>query len=329
MSDLTVFVGTYNRTLTLMRCILNLEAQTHPLKIVIVDNGSKDINALRYLNELSLKYKVYRFPPNEEVEPKPGDEDAHGGTAMQAVMRNYSTAMENEWASEPRPAWYAVCDCDTSPENPYSISHYLKIAEGLGVAVGPHLRLNVHQNYPLRTLALVQGARVLFQQRMSWHEGIPYSLDDIDSTFHIFPAGPEFLRLKMSTARVAAPYWTTHTDWLVDFCNPTEENHAYILGSGEAASWSGNWIRPFYRAWLRSPEEAYALVDSSVQTRDDYMPERFILSWMLQYGHGCEPDLKRSRTVMRAAMPTWSPCWEYEDCWDEFVYEDDQTCLGW
>ena len=50
--SLTVFVGTFNRTLTLMRCIRNLEMQDYPLRIVIVDNGTKDPAARKYLEGL-------------------------------------------------------------------------------------------------------------------------------------------------------------------------------------------------------------------------------------------------------------------------------------
>jgi glycosyltransferase involved in cell wall biosynthesis len=329
VSDLTVFIGTFNRTDTLARCILNLHAQSVPLRIVVVDNGSKDEAAIAYLDDLSSRYKVYRLPPNEEVETTEEHERAHGGRTMSAVQLNYSVAMRKEWDLGFRTRWYAVCDCDTAPENPYSVSHYIDLASDLGVAVGPHLRLNVHRNYPLRTLALVQGARVLFKERMQWHEGIPYSLDDIDSTFHLFPAAPEFKRLQMRTARVGGPYWTTHTDWLFDALNPTDENHAYILGSSAAASWTGNWMREWFRAWLRSPEEAFSLVAGAVRTHEDYWPEGFILSWMLQYGHGCEQDLEWSKLALIDAVPGWSPCLEYYSDWDALVYENDQSCLGW
>ncbi len=310
-----------------MRCIRNLEMQDYPLRIVIVDNGTKDPAARKYLE--GLPYKVYWLPPNEEVETFPEDADAHGGHTMQAVMRNYSAAMRQEWLFG-EAEWFAVCDCDTAPDGDLSsITRYVELAQEIGRAVGPHLSLNVHHNYPLRTLALVQGARVLFKDRMMWHEGIPYSFDDIDSTFHLFPATPEFKRLQMDTARVGKPYWATHTDWLFDICNPTEENFAYTMNASSAASWAGGWLRSFFQAWLRSPQSAYHYVNSTVKNRDDYIPELFILSWMLQYGHGYPADLTRSKQVLRDAMPSWSPCWEYEECWDALVYDNDQSCLGW
>ena len=325
--SLTVFVGTFNRTDTLERCIRNLELQDYPLKIVIVDNGSTDPAARALMEE--LPYKVYWLPSNDDVEWLPGDDEAHGGHGMQVVMRNYSAAMRQEWLFGTA-EWFAVCDCDSAPDgDPSSISRYVELAQELGCAVGPHLSLNIHRNYPLRTLAILQGARTLFRERMYWHEGIPYSFDDIDSTFHLFPATPEFQRLQMSTARVGPPYWATHTDWLFDICNPTQENHAYILESSEAASWSGGWIRGFYQAWLRSPQSAFHLMNSTVKNRDDYIPDLFILSWMLQYGHGYGIDLERSREVLWKAMPSWSPCWAYEHHWEALVYENDQSCLGW
>lgn len=327
MSDLTVFVGTFNRTATLARCIRNLEAQDYPLRIVIVDNGSKDEAAILYLRELQESYTVYWLPPNEEVETTLKDELAHGGRTMSAVARNYSAAMKGEW--DAGKTWFAVCDSDTAPEVPGSIERYVTLAEATECAVGPHLNLNIHHNYPLRSLALLQGARTLFRERMSWYEDIPYSIDDIDSTFHLFPAVPEFERLKMRTLRVGPPYWTTHTDWLFDITRPSEENHAYILGSSEAASWTGSWMRGFFETWLRSPQEAFLLVESANRGNDNYHPDNFILSWMLQYGHGCEQDLERSRVVLWESVPAWSPCWEFEQHWEALVYEDDQSCLGW
>lgn len=330
MSDLTVFVGTFNRLHTLARCLENLKTQDYPLRIVIVDNGSKHPAAIDYLDELASDYAVYRLPPNEEVETFPDDELAHGGRTMMAVQRNYSAAFSAEWDAGNRTRWFAVCDCDTSPDGPPdSIERYVQLAEELDCAVGPHLSLNVHRNYPLRTCALILNARVLFRERMSWHGDTPYSHDDIDSTFHLFPASPWFDRLGMRTARVGPPWWTTHTDWLIDACALTEEDHAYILGSSAAASWAGTWLREMFAAWLRSPEEAFEFIEGISRTREDYAPEVFILSWMLQYGHGCEVDPERSRVVLRAAMPEGSPCWEYEQHWDALVYDDDQSCLGW
>lgn len=327
MSDLTVFVGTFNRLDTLARCLDNLNAQTYPSRVVIVDNGSRHPAAKRYLDELASEYTVHRLPANEDVPPQPGDDLAHGGRTMQAVQHNYTAAFQQEWGNATR--WFAVCDCDTAPEHPDSLERYIQLAEELDCAVGPHLNLNVHRNYPLRSLALILNARVLFRDRMLWHEDIPYTFDEIDSTFHLFPATPYFNRLGMRTVRVGAPWWTTHTDWLVDFCAPTEENHAYILGSGDAASWAGTWLRDFFAAWLRSQEEAFALVAGARRPRDNYYPENFILSWMLQYGHGCERDLFRSSVELRDSFPEWSPCWEYEEHWNALVYDDDQSCLGW
>jgi hypothetical protein len=169
----------------------------------------------------------------------------------------------------------------------------------------------------------------MFRDHMKFEDGVWWSPDDIDSTFHLFPATPEFRRLKMSTARVGPPYEATHSDWLLDFDNLTHENRAYITGCGEAASWGGRWLKDFYKAWMHEEEAAFRLMESIDPWQDDYFYEGFILSWMLQHGHGCEPDLERSKRVLRDAFPKWSPCWEYEQHWDALVYDDDQSCLGW
>lgn len=330
MSDLTVFVGTFNRLDTLERCLRNLGRQDYRMQCVIVDNGSTHQAAIALLDYLENGFTVYRLPGNEDVQTTEEDEKNHGGRTMSAVAYNYSAAFRAERESGNDSKWFAVCDCDTAPdEAPDSISRYVELAEELDCAVGPHLNLNVHRNYPLRSLALIQNARILFRDKMMWHDGIPYSFDDIDSTFHLFPASDHFNRLGMRTVRVGPPYWTTHTDWLMDACNPTLENHAYILGSSAAASWTGTWLRGWFGTWLHSPEAAFDLVKNCTRTRDDYMPDLFILSWMLQYGHGCEVDIEWSKAVLWDAMPSWSPCWEYEEHWEALVYQDDQSCLGW
>lgn len=328
--DLTVFIGTFNRLETLAGCIRYLEAQTRPVRIVVVDNGSRDEAALRYLDELARTHVVYGMPGIEEYAARAGDEGEHGGATMQAVAANYQEAMRREWETQPRPAWFAVCDADTWLDGHHdSLDTYIFLAEKTGRAVGPHLRLNVGRNYPLRSAALILNARIMFKHHMQERDGIWWSPDDIDSTFHLFPATPEFRRLKMDTARVGPPYDATHSDWCLDFLHLTHENHAYILGCGEAASWGGRWLTGFLRAWLVSPEAAYELLEGVQPWQDDYFYERFMLSWMLQYGHGCDLDLERSRRVLRDAFPKWSPCWEYEQHWDALVYHDDQTCLGW
>lgn len=330
MSDLTVFVGTFNRLDTLENCLNNLYWQEPSPRVVIVDNGSTHPAAISLLDMLSSAYTVYRLPGNEDVETTEADERNHGGRTMSAVAYNYSAAFKAEREAGNDSEWFAVCDCDTAPdESEESISAYLNLAKELGCAVGPHLNLNVHRNYPLRSLALIQNARVLFRDRMQWHDGIPYSFDDIDSTFHLFPASDRFDRLGMRTARVGPPYWTTHTDWMMDALSPTLENHAYILGSSAAASWTGTWLKGWFGTWLYSREAAFDTVKNATKTRDDYIPDLFILSWMLQYGHGCKVDIARSKDVLWNAMPSWSPCWEYEQHWEALVYEDDQSCLGW
>lgn len=286
---------------------------------------------MAYLDELENRYTIYRMPRIEDVPEDPGGVSSHGGHGMQAVQRNVSEAFRLEWENEPRPHWYGMTDADVCLDGPReSLDIYMELAEGIGRAVGPHLKLNVHRNYPLRSAALILNARVLFRDRMSWwEEDIPYSHDPIDSTFHLFPAGAWFARLEMDTVRVGPPWWATHTDWQINVCAPTEENHAYILGCGDAASWGGRWIRGMFEAYLRSPEEAFMLIEQERKMHDDYFWPSFMLSWMLQYGHGCEIDIWRSSIVLREAFPDWSPCWEYSEHWDALVYDDDLTCLGW
>lgn len=329
MSDLTIFVATFNRIDTLERCLFYLECQSHPKRIVIVDNGSWDTTAVSLLKQLEKQYTVYWLPRIEDVPPEPGDDAAHGGDAMQAVQRNVNEAVRHEWENEPRPRWYAMTDADVWLDGPpESLDIYMQLAEESGRAVGPHLKLSAHLNYPLRGAAIIQHARILFRERMFWWSDIPHSIDPIDTTFHLFTASGWFNRLGMETFRVGPPWTATHSDWLIDFQNPTEENYAYILGCGEAASWGGRWIKGMFEAWLRSPEEAFALLESEHKKHDDYFYPGFMLSWALEFGQGCEIDLVRSRRVLRRAFPHWSPCLAYEQHW-EALLAGDESCLGW
>ena len=330
MSDLTVFVSTFNRIDTLTACVAALEAQERPKRIVIVDNGSRDPSAVRLLDELAEDYMVYRYPAIEDVPAEEGDDAKHGGESMSAVQRNISRAFREEWDAGRRPPWFGVTDADVSVDGRAdSLDVFIRLAEKTGRAIGPHLQVNAHPNYPLRSAVMLTQSRVLFRGRMKWLGDIPYSDDPIDTTFHLFPSSPSFNRLGMETFRVGAPWWSTHLDWRIDVLNPTEENFAYILGCGEAASWGGRWIRGMFSAFIRSPEEAFALLEAERMTHSDYFYPGFMLSWMLQYGHGCEQDMERSREVLRAAIPDWSPCRDYEQHWDALVYGDDLSCLGW
>jgi hypothetical protein len=330
MTDLTIFVSTFNRIDTLTNCLDALERQQRPKRIVIVDNGSWHPTAVRYLDQLARRYTVYRLPRIEDIPAESGDDDAHGGPAMQAVQRNVSEAFSREWASQCRPRWFGMTDADVHLDGPPdSLDVYIRLAEELDCAIGPHLRLNVHHNYPLRSAALIMNARTLFRERMLWMDDVPYSHDPIDTTFHLFPASEQFVRFSKEAVRVGPPWCATHSDWLIDVCSPTEENHAYILGCGEAASWGGRWIRDMFAAYLRSPEEAFALIEQSQKVHDDYFYPWFMLSWMYQYGHGCDQNFRRSKELLYDAVPRWSPCWSFEECWGPLVYSNDQRCLGW
>lgn len=329
MSDLTIFVSTFNRIDTLINCLASLQRQTRPKRIVIVDNGSTDPTAIALLKSYEKKYTVYWFPAIEDVPENSEGVSHHGGHGMQSVERNITRAFQAEQERTQNTDWYAMTDADLTLDGPpYSLDAYIWLAQGINCAVGPHLRLNVHRNYPLRSAAIILNARTLFRERMEWFDGIPYSFDPIDTTFHLFPASDHFDRLKMRTVRVGYPYWATHTDWMIDVYNPTEENRAYILGSGEAASWGGRWISEFFRTWLKSPEDAFLQMEAQRKKHDDYYYDGFILSWMLQYGHGCEVDTKRATRILYDSFPDWSPCWEYKEHWSALLRED-ETCLGW
>ena len=59
-----------------------------------------------------------------------------------------------------------------------------------------------------------------------------------------------------------------------------------------------------FAAYQRDPEEAFALVSATEKYQDDYFHAGFILSWMLQFGHGCEADEELSRKVLKKPSPS-------------------------
>lgn len=330
MSDLTVFVSTFNRIGTLQRCVALLERQARPKRIVIVDNGSQHKGAVALLKKLEQRHTVYRMPRIEDVPEEEGGEDVHGGHSMNAVQRNVSEAFRLEWGTKPRPRWYAMTDADVWLDGPVdSLDAYIELAEKTGRGVGPHLRLDTHANYPLRAAAILQHARILFKRDMLWYGDIPYSITDIDTTFHVFRAEETFRRMQYDPVRVGFPWVATHSDWLIDIERPTEENHAYILGCGEAASWGGRWLRSMFQASLTSPDEAFRVLSQEVKTHDDYFHPYFMLSWMYQMGYGVEANETWSSHYLYEAIPKWAPIWEFEEHWRDLIYRNDHSCLGW
>lgn len=141
MSDLTIFVSTFNRIDTLTNCLNSLKRQSRPKRIVIVDNGSRDPTAIALLKRLEKKHTVYWLPAIEDVPEDPTDVSHHGGHGMQAVQRNVSEAFRLEWERKPT-RWYGMTDADLTLD-----SRAVMMVHDTNQLTGPAVRA-FHRRHP-------------------------------------------------------------------------------------------------------------------------------------------------------------------------------------
>lgn len=323
--DVTVVVSTYNRTSVLERCLEALERQGAE-RIVVLDNGSTLPEALALLERLKAGgTTVYRRDPIGVYED---------------LEENIDAVLKLEAALYGTPRWWAVTDADVILDgSERSIEAYIAVANDAerDVAVGPHLRPNVSPNYPLRTRVLVQQTPVLYAETMTRLPDdllgeIPWSWVPLDTTFQILPGERvAYRRFALDAIRVGPPFWATHLDWTIDGLAPTEEDLAYATSPGDRGSWGKTWIAGIIELLFRSRELAFATTAAAAAAYadGDYSNDRFLLSWMLQYGIGCAADREASAAALRSALPERSPCWRRRKDWDALVYEDDLSPLGW
>lgn len=327
--QLTIFVGTYNRLSTLLRTVKSYKHLRTPHELVIVDNGTDHLECLRLLAALEQKKlvrSVYHLP---------------GCVSMEEATDNFNVAIRSEFEHGSGAEWFAVSEADVcfDGSDPRSLDAYISVAEHTGVAVGPHLSVDagIPVNYPLRSRVLACESRLLYRQDMEWliderKNEIPYSKCQIDTTFHLFPRTRRFDRLHLDPIRVGPPYDAMHLDWYLDPFKPTRESEIYIPDERPVGSWGKAWLRDWW-LWQRElgPEQAFDLLLQEPLNDNDLCNVSFLISWCLQYGHGCNKDLSEAKHWLLAAIPQSDTryYWPFEDNWLSMVFDDNFDSLGW
>jgi hypothetical protein len=320
----SVFIGTTDRLSTLERTVASYAHLTTPHELILVDNGTEHPACRALLDRLERRRrvaKVYRFPPCND---------------MYRAAAHFTEAIA-DWHDQGRGgAWTAVSEADVcfdgTPADALAV--YIALAEELGTAVGPHLRVDqaIPVGYPLRSRVLACETWMLYRNEMEWsEEGVPFSRTQIDTTFHLFPRDRFFSRLHMDPVRVGPPYDAMHLDWYLDVFSPVPENAIYIGGERKVGSWGKQWLRDYW-FWFQEhgPEPAWELLLREPMNLGDICNVSMIRSWALQYGVGVARDLDASRDWLRSAIPFPNPrYWDREADWLEFVYDGNMSALGW
>ncbi len=318
---LTIFLTTYNRTTTLERTMASYRLLTTPFELVLIDNGSDWQPAVELLDELErwpIVRKVYRLGKVRSMD----ELTAHFNVALRDQYK------PGEWG------WFAVTDADVCFDGavPHTLSAYRELALMHNVSVGPHLRIDaeIPHGYPLRPRLLATETRLLYRRTMNNWRDIPYSAHDIDTTFHMFPAAPEFQRLKMNPVRVGAPYDAMHLDWYVDAFNPTAENDVYIQADTLVGSWGRNWLAGFWQQHRADPDGTLDyLMRQPRNVYDDLCIPSFLISWCHQEGVGTVKDDVEARRWLHAAIPKrFEVFWENQKDWEQMLYADDFSSLN-
>lgn len=321
MTDLTVFVGTFNRLTTLERTVRSYANLTTPHRLVIVDNGTTDPECRALLERLLRDGEVDRVVRCPQ------------GWTMPALTWNFEHAIRAEYDHGKDGDWYAVSEADVCFDGtaPDALDAYIDLAAHTGYAVGPHTRVDagIPACYPLRSRVLATEARLLYADAMEWHGDVPYSVQPIDTTFHCFPRRRDFPRLRMNTLRCGPPYDAMHLDWYLNIFDPEPEQAIYMDGKATIGSWGRLWIMDFWRWFQFDREVAFERLLRELRDHRDLDNNSFMLSWCYQYGHGVEANEAESVRWLDAAIPAgtiWPP---YRPDYLKMIYDDDFACLGW
>lgn len=319
---ITIFMGCTNRLDTLERTLVSFQRLEAEHEIVIVSNGTDDLECERLFNDLEFMKrvkKVYRLPACD---------------SMEDVTDNYNHAIRDQYDHGKAGEWFAVSDCDICFDgtDPGALDAYIELAEVSGTAVGPHLRVHdVPACYPLRSRVLACESRLLYRSDMDWLRDIPYSKCQTDTTFHLFPRTRRFNRLHLNPLRVGPPYDAQHLDWYLDIDHPTRENELYIPNRLEVGSWGKRWIRDYWFDYQEDPELALErLLFEAKCNENDLCVRCFLLAWCYQYGRGCAVDLDAAHAWLEKAIPPGHPhYWPNASDWSRMIFLNDFSSLGW
>lgn len=319
---ITIFIGSTNRLVTLERTILSYSRFVDTeYELVIVDNGTDHPECVDFLDRIEgWVKKVYRLPACD---------------SMEEVTDNFNIAIRDQYDHGDAGEWFAVSEADVCFEgtSPDALDVYVLLAEALGTAVGPHLRVqDVPACYPLRSRVLACESRLLYREDMHRfpNTGIRFSECQTDTTFHLFPCTRRFERLHLNPMRVGWPHDAMHLDWYLDIFNPTRENEIYIPGKRAVGSWGKRWIRDFWADFQVSPEHAFERLMQSQCTANDLCNACFLAAWCYQYGHGVEESFASARSYLARAIPNpHEHYWPYEANWLRMIFDEDFASLGW
>lgn len=319
----TIFVSTYNRLDTLSRTLDSYRKFYTPYEVVIVDNGTDHPDCLALLSEVEERPEVRDIIALKKI------------PTIFELHDNITIAMKDRYKQKPCPKWFAVTDADIcfDGSHPDTLAKYIDIFKETEDAPGPHTRVDasIPAGYPLRSRILATESRPLYKSSMRLAAGAHVSSWSIDTTFHLFPATPEFRRFQMDTIRVGPPYDAMHLDWYSDILHPTRENEIYIGDPRKISSWGNGWIGGFWREFQQDPELAYRnmLASAERNNQNDLKNELFMVSWCLQYGHGVERNELESAMRLDQAIPANSPYIQHRDDWLEMIYRNNFQSLGW
>jgi glycosyltransferase involved in cell wall biosynthesis len=298
MNEVAIFVITYNRLNTLTKTLEAYKKFTTPHEVIIIDNGTDNPKCISLLNELKNTYKIYNLKKIESL----SDLDTNINEAVKNYYDNNSTP------------YFAVADADVCFDiaNQDTLDVYIELSKNLSCTVGPDLICNdLCQNYPLRGYVIRKNHWMLkkaYRSNFNYkNQSVSYINAPIDTTFVLFTRSPEFKRLKTYTIRVNKPYAARHLDWYIDILNPSEENLIYINKECLIGSYGGSYIKGFFNIFRRSKEEALSYLQNEVscrlQNHKDAILESYMLSWMYQFGHGCNIDIEKSIYYLINADP--------------------------
>ncbi|CAB3765912.1 hypothetical protein B7G54_14015 [Burkholderia puraquae] len=202
---LPLIVISYNRGAMLRRVVASYQRQSVPVEIAVHDNGSRDPDTLRILDELRCDgIRVFR---REAIS------DAND---LNLVDETVSAVFSSR---EPGPYIVTDCDIDLAASSTDAITVYLELLNAFPdiECAGPMLKIDdIRRSYPL--FGRVMNRHI----SQFWHHcpeigmigsrEIAYLRAPIDTTFAVHRSAQPFRRLK-SGMRVYTPFDGRHLDW--------------------------------------------------------------------------------------------------------------------
>ncbi|HMQ07311.1 MAG TPA: polysaccharide pyruvyl transferase family protein [Saprospiraceae bacterium] len=251
-----IFIISFNRPEWLSKVIASYRLQTHPIEIVVHDNGSDDPVTIRLLKKMERQkdITVYRYPKIKEAN------DLHNiNLSLQEYFKYYS-----------EPQRYIITDCDvdfseTSPDAIEVLDILLDRFHEVACA-GPMLRIrDIPRSYPLYNRLINWEVKMFWNRKPKLinidHQRKAAILPGkFDTTFALYRAGSRFSRIQEGL-RVYEPYDAIHLDWYITKDGSDFFQNHYVKTSNSNISHWGNLNRV-----LDSPDET--LIPENIYTAD-------------------------------------------------------------